>query len=459
MSLPDGRLVAYYGDDFTGSAAVMEVLTFAGVPTVLFLDTPTDDQVARFAGYRGVGIAGVARARGPAWMEENLPLAFDALARLSASIAHYKVCSTFDSAPHVGSIGKAIDLAAPLLGGDWHPLLVAAPPIHRYQLFGNLFATVDGVGYRLDRHPTVSRHPTTPMDEADVRVHLARQTARTIGLVDYLALTAGRGDAALARTRHDGAEIVAIDVLDEESLAEAGRLIWENRGERLLVIGSQGVEYALIAHWRAAGLIGDPPPPREAGETRIAAVSGSCSPATGRQIDWAEANGLAAIRLDVAAAVDEGRWHVVLDGAIEAAKRALASGLSPLVYTARGPDDVAIPALKRAILATGESEEEVNARIGTGLGAILRAVVTSTDIRRVAIAGGDTSGHALAGLGIMALEAEVALAPACAINIARSDDADIDGLEVALKGGQMGPVDYFGMIERGRPQQDGVRGR
>ncbi len=43
MSLPDGRLVAFYGDDFTGSAAVMEVLTFAGLPTVLFLDTPTDD--------------------------------------------------------------------------------------------------------------------------------------------------------------------------------------------------------------------------------------------------------------------------------------------------------------------------------------------------------------------------------------------------------------------------------
>ena len=392
-------------------------------------------------------------------MEELLPDAFAALARLSAPIAHYKVCSTFDSAPHVGSIGKAIDLAAPILGGDWHPLLVAAPPIHRYQLFGNLFATVDGVGYRLDRHPTVSRHPTTPMDEADVRVHLAKQTTRTIGLVDYLALASGKGDAALARTRSDGAEIVAIDVLDDRSLAEAGRLIWENRGERLLVIGSQGVEYALIAHWRAAGLIGDPPPAREAGEARIAAVSGSCSPVTGRQIDWAEANGLAAIRLDVAAAVDEDRWRSVLDGAIEAATKALAAGLSALVYTARGPDDAAIPALKQAILVAGESEEDVNARIGHGLGAILRAVVTSTDIRRVAIAGGDTSGHALAGLGIMALEAEVALTPACGINRARSDDADIDGLEVALKGGQMGPVDYFGMIERGRPQQDGVTGR
>src|SRR5206468_649296 len=111
------------------------------------------------AAYRAVGIAGVARSQSPAWMDAHLPPIFRALAALSAPIAHYKVCSTFDSAPHVGSIGHAIDLAAPLLGGDWHPLFVAAPSIERYQAFGNLFAMVGGVGYRLDRHPTMSRHP------------------------------------------------------------------------------------------------------------------------------------------------------------------------------------------------------------------------------------------------------------------------------------------------------------
>ena len=237
MSLPDGRLVSFYGDDFTGSAAVMEVLTFAGLTTVLFLDTPTrgaGGAVRRLSRHRHRR----RRAGAEPGMDgrRTFPMRSRRCDRLKAPIAHYKVCSTFDSAPHVGSIGKAIDLAAPVLGGDWHPLLVAAPPIHRYQLFGNLFATVDGVGYRLDRHPTVSRHPMTPMDEADVRVHLAQQTARPIGLVDYLALTAGEGRrGTVARARAGGAEIVAIDVIDEASLAEAGRLIWENRGERLFV--------------------------------------------------------------------------------------------------------------------------------------------------------------------------------------------------------------------------------
>jgi uncharacterized protein YgbK (DUF1537 family) len=449
--LPDGRLIAFYGDDFTGSAAVMEVLSFAGLPTVLFTDAPTPDELARFAHCRAIGIAGVARSKSPAWMDAELPQHFAALAALETPIAHYKVCSTFDSAPQVGSIGRAADLAAASFGGDWQPLLVAAPAIHRYQFFGNLFAVVDGQGFRLDRHPTMARHPVTPMHEADVRRHLAMQTERAVGLVDYLALVQGRGDAALRSARAAGAAIVAIDVIDEPSLAAAGRLIWENRGERLCCIGSQGVEYALLAHWRAAGLLDAAAPPRTAERARMAAVSGSCSPVTAAQIGWARANGFAAVRLDAVAAVDDRRWRYALDAAIDEAITDFKAGMNPLVYTADGPDDPSIETLADAITTAGLDAGTVNARIGHGLGAVLKALVTTTGIRRVAIAGGDTSGHALAGLGVTALEAQVELAAACAISRAMSGDSGIDGLEVALKGGQMGPLPYFGLVEQGRP--------
>lgn len=451
MSLPEGRLLAFYGDDFTGSSAVMEVMSFSGLPAVLFLDVPDAARLARFAHCRAIGVAGVARSKSPAWMEEHLPPVFKALAGLGVPLTHYKVCSTFDSAPHVGSIGKAIDLAAPLLGGEWHPLLVAAPAIHRYQLFGNLFATVDGEGFRLDRHPTMSRHPVTPMREADVRLHLAGQTGRRIGLVDYLALMRGEGAKALEAARAGGAEIIAIDVLDEASLAAAGKLIWESRGGRLLAIGSQGVEYALVAHWREAGLIGPPPAPRVAEPSRIAAVSGSCSPITARQIDWAEANGFSPIRLDAEAALDPAHWEAALDQASEAAGRVYQAGGQPLVFTARGPSDPSIKALGDAITAHSISAESVNERIGKGLGTILARLIDLHGLRRVAIAGGDSSGHALSALDIWALEAEVELWPACALNRAHGDDPARDGIEVALKGGQMGPIDYFGRVASGRP--------
>ena len=451
MALPKGPLIGFYGDDFTGSSSVMEVLSFAGLPTVLFLGTPSDEEIKRVGDHRGIGIAGLARSRNPAWMDENLPPVFERLADIGAPIAHYKVCSTFDSAPHVGSIGRATDLAVPYLGGAWHPLLVAAPAIQRYQVFGNLFAAVDGVGYRLDRHPTVSRHPTTPMDEGDVRLHLAKQTDRPIGLVDFLALRAGDPVAVLTSEIESGREIVAIDVLDEETLIEAGRLIWENRGERLLAVGSQGVEYALIAFWRHVGLIGDPPPPRDAGKRQIAAVSGSCSPVTGRQIEWAEANGFSGIRLPVEHAVDEAAWAQALKAAADDALDSVRKGTSPLIYTAKGADDPAIPALKDAVVRSGQDSEAVNGRVGEGLGAVLKAVVTKSDICRVAVAGGDTSGNVLSSMGIRALSAEVELAPACAISRAMAPEPIMDGLEVALKGGQMGPVDFFGMVEVGRP--------
>jgi 3-oxoisoapionate kinase len=297
----------------------------------------------------------------------------------------------------------------------------------------------------------MSRHPVTPMHEADVRLHLAEQTSRKIGLVDYLALTRGRGDEALRRALAEGAEIVALDVIDEASLAAAGRLVWEHRGERLFCVGSQGVEYALVAHWRAAGLLGEAPPRRTAERARIAAVSGSCSPVTARQIAWGRENGFSAIRLDALAAVNETRWGYALDAAIEEARIVLKAGMCPLVFTADGSDDPTIQGLRDAIAAAGADAGTVNARIGHGLGAILKALVTTSGIRRVAIAGGDTSGEALDGLGVTALEAKVELAPACAISRASSGDARLDGLEVALKGGQMGPLDFFGLIERGRP--------
>ena len=176
-ALPDGLLLTAYGDDFTGSSAVMEVMAFAGLDAALFLDLPTPEQWARFPGLRAVVIAGTARSRSPAWMEAQLPRIFAGLAAMGAPLVHYKVCSTLDSAPHVGSIGKAIDIALKSFAASWVPVLIAAPAIRRYQCFGQLFASAPGGVFRLDRHPVMARHPVTPMDETDVARHLSRQTA------------------------------------------------------------------------------------------------------------------------------------------------------------------------------------------------------------------------------------------------------------------------------------------
>ncbi|WP_108663303.1 four-carbon acid sugar kinase family protein [Acuticoccus kandeliae] len=451
MSLPAGPLVAWYGDDFTGASAVMEVLTFAGFPSVLFFETPDAARLARFGDLRGIGIAGEARAKGPAWMEANLPPVYAALRATGAPVVHYKVCSTFDSAPHVGSIGKAADLG--MGEGAWAPLLIGAPEIGRWQAFGTLFAAAGREVFRLDRHPTMSVHPVTPMDEADVRRHLEKQTEKRVGLVDLRALGAGAGAAALAAERAAGRSIVALDVVDAATLAAAGALVWENAQERqLFALGSQGVEYALVAAWRAAGLAPEAPraaPPRRA--DRVAVVSGSCSPITAEQIATAGSDGFVLIPLDARAAIDPGAWEAERGRAVGAALKVIGEGGDPLIHSARGPGDPAVAALREAIATAGASSEAVNARLGEGLGLILNEIVRTARLTRTAIAGGDTSSAAARGLGLYAVTAEAPLAPGVALLKGHGDDPATDGLEIALKGGQMGPPNFFEQLRAGGP--------
>lgn len=445
-SLPDGPLIGWYGDDFTGSAAVMEVLTFSGLPSVLFLDVPTDAQLARFPGMRGIGIASTARSHSPAWMDQNLPIAFDWLASQAFPIAHYKVCSTLDSSPEIGSIGKAIDLAAPRFGG-WIPCLIAAPAIRRYQAFGHLFAAAtDGV-FRLDRHPVMARHPVTPMAESDVARHLSQQTIRQFGAIDLEALH-GDPDASLAAQRGRGAEVFTLDTVSEADECRAGQLIWGNRDGGLFAVGSQGLEYALVAYWRAAGLLGKTPPTSSAGPAeRVIAVSGSVSAVTAAQIDWAETHGFAPIPLDAAALV-RGEASA-LQSVKQLALKALSDGKDPVVFSAKGPDDAAVAAQRAAVSARGLSTEDGNALIGTSLGRLLAELLSETGIKRAVISGGDTSGHACRELDIFAFTALAPTIPGAALLQAHSDTSRFDGLQLALKGGQMGSPDYFGWIKRG----------
>jgi uncharacterized protein YgbK (DUF1537 family) len=449
--LPSGPLIAFYGDDFTGSSASMEATAFAGLETVLFLSLPTPERLRAFASARVIGIAGTARAQNPQWMDENLPPVFDLLAATGAPVVHYKVCSTFDSAPHVGSIGRAIEIAARRFGG-WTPMIVADPGMGRYQACGNLFAAVHGAVHRLDRHPVMARHPVTPMDEADLGRHLARQTSRKTGLVDFVSMKRREADARLSQELAAGAQIISFDVLDAETLIGAGRLVWEQAGRAgpLFGVGSQGFEAALVAYWQDAGLL---PPTKSVFRAkpveRIACVSGSVSAVTAAQIAHAREKGFATIALDVARAVDVAEWTREVARAAEAAVAELGAGRDALVHSAAGPDDPSVASLKSAIASTGASAEEVNERIGTSLGSILDQILTKSGLTRAVISGGDTSGRAASMLGIDALTAIARLAPGAPLCRAHAARLDRDGLEIALKGGQVGAPNFFVAAKQG----------
>ena len=452
-ALSPGLLLAYYGDDFTGSTDAMEVMTAAGLSTVLFLRMPDQALLARFPDARCIGIAGSSRGRSPQWMEENLPPAFDALAALRPPLLQYKVCSTFDSSAATGSIGRAIDLGVRAMPGDWSPMVVGAPRLKRYQMFGNLFAAVDGIGYRLDRHPTMSRHPVTPMDEADLRRHLVKQTGRRIELVDMVQLRDGASaaHARLPSLRGNDRPVVLIDVLDEETLREAGRLVWEEKGTGVFSASSSGLQYALAAYWRARGWIPAQPALPQAGPAPvIAAVSGSCSPVTAGQIAWARAHGFAVERMDLPAVLGASTREDELARLVARAGEAIASGRSPLVFSAEGPDDPSVTGFDAIARAAGMARADAARAVGVALAETMRRILDANDLKRIAIAGGDSSGEVAGALDIAALSVCAGLAPGAPLCRAWSGNARRDGLELVLKGGQIGAERFFGDVLEGR---------
>jgi uncharacterized protein YgbK (DUF1537 family) len=377
-------------------------------------------------------------------MERELPGAFAALRALGAPICHYKTCSTFDSAPHVGSIGRAIEIGQATFGGRFVPLVIGAPALKRYTAFGNLFAGFEGATYRIDRHPVMREHPVTPMDEGDMTRHLARQTGRRIGLLDLLALRGPEPAAVLDAAVADGAEIVLLDLFEEADLARVGGLIWARRGaEAAFVAGSSGVEYALMAHWRASGAVPEPIPIADAGPVeRLAAVSGSCSAVTERQLRHAMAQGFEGVAVDARTLADPGSATAARQAAVAKGLAALQAGRSVVVYSALGRD-------AGFVENRGPQAIAFNRGLGEQLGAILRELVSRERLTRALVAGGDTSGHAARQLGLSALTLAMPLAPGSPLCRAHAPGGALDGLEIALKGGQVGGPAYFSQARDG----------
>jgi uncharacterized protein YgbK (DUF1537 family) len=460
----DDLLLAYYGDDFTGSTDVLEALSLNGVPTVLFLEPPDAGDLERFEDARAVGVAGTSRSMSPEEMAAALPPAFEALDALDPALVHYKVCSTFDSSPEVGSIGRAIDLGQGVFDSPFVPVVVATPslsPRGRYVVFGNLFATVEGTTYRLDRHPTMSRHPVTPMTEADLTRHLGEQTDREVGLFDVRRLD-GPGDAphGALDAITDEAEVVVFDGLGHEHQRTVGRLLWERCAERedpLFSASSSGLSYALARHWRASGLVTSPerPGPVRSVE-RIVVMSGSASPVNAAQIDWALEHGFEGIRLDTPRLVDPGTATEVREEAIDAALDVLAGGGSPLLYTVRGPSDGAVARTTERAAELGIEGHRVGVRLGDEQGRICRGILDEASVERVCIAGGDTSGHVSPHLDVFALEFLAPVGAGSPLCRAASRTERFDGLELALKGGQVETAheaaDFFSVVRDGGVQ-------
>jgi uncharacterized protein YgbK (DUF1537 family) len=450
-------LLTFYGDDFTGSTDALEQLTLAGIRTALFIIPPTPAQLKKFPDLQAVGVAGNTRSLAPAATERELKPALLALKKLKPRHVHYKVCSTFDSSPKIGSIGRAMDVAAKIFPAPFIPLLVAAPALGRYTIFGQHFARY-GIGsagaiHRLDRHPSISRHPVTPMTEADLRVHLAKQTKKRVALFDILkaALPAEEARAELKQLLADKPDAVLFDALSVEHLALIGGLLDDCASAKrpLFSVGSSGIEYALAlqcnsrssrresAHSNSRGRLSG----LTSAATNILIGSGSCSPVTSGQIAWALKHGFAEVAMDAMALVNPQTAIAEIRRATMAAAKLLQNNRSVIVHSTKSGSNKRIAAKLKGRTA------EV---LGTALGKVLRGAVGQSGVHRICIAGGDTSSYAALALGIEALEMIAPLTPGAPLCRAFAPGSPVNGCEVVFKGGQVGAENYFEIVRRGK---------
>ncbi|MFM0341647.1 four-carbon acid sugar kinase family protein [Paraburkholderia fungorum] len=449
ISRTDAPAYGFYGDDFTGATDTLAHLARAGLRAMLFFAPPDAARLAMVGRLDAIGVAGAARTMPPHAQREELSQVGAAFAALGVRLMHYKVCSTFDSAPQTGSIGVAIRTLREYCASPLVAVVGGQPNLRRYCVFGELFAAAGADDhpqsiYRIDRHPTMSRHPVTPMNEADLRIHLHSQGLENVQSIDWRWYT--RGDTALqaevARQLDSKPGAVLFDVLDDTHLQAIGRVLARHAAARapLLAVGASSVAQAYVSALAARNE--DPqrvtPPsspsptlPRARGPVFV--LAGSLSPLTEVQI--AAAHSYLRVELDPLQMTDDGASDY-LAARVAAIAGPLRDGRNVLAFTTRRAAQMSGTAGALPQLAQVCAE-------------LLRQVLGAVKLQRVGIAGGDTSSFAVRALGAWGLSYLAPLSAGVTVCRLHADRSELDGMEIMLKGGQMGDADLFEQLLTG----------
>lgn len=417
----------FVADDLTGAGDVLAQAHRHGLDAVLAIGDaplPTDVDV--------VGIAGPARSLGGQEFDDLVSHDLERIAALDLEVLLYKICSTFDSSPRIGSIGRGIELLHerfPTHGPI--PVAPAQPGFGRYTAFSQHYAASGDQIYRLDRHPVMSVHPSTPMSEADLRLVLDEQLriSAQLGFLHLPAYTDGSFDTTWKGLRADtSAPAFVVDAVDDNHLDTVAAALRGSPGSDgpALVVGSGGIMAALaksLNHTTSS-------PVDTAASGPVLVISASASSVTARQL--ADARNAGWEDVPVPAALLHGHDESALAELDKLVAQKLGVGVNVLVHTTLGAEDPRYSAV-----------EPVSAQhVGTIIGSLAAHMAQQGLTRDIAVFGGDTSSHALIAMGAKYLRVSrqfVTAGPICRAD----DDAAVAGCRLLLKGGQVGPVDIL----------------
>jgi len=411
-------------DDFTGATDLANMLVRGGMRTVQLIGVPRP--VAAVPDVDAVVVALKSRTSPVADAVGESVAALEWLRAAGCRRFFFKYCSTFDSTDQ-GNIGPVADALLDRLGANFTIACPAFPETGRTIFKGHLF-----VGDLLLSNSPMRHHPLTPMTDSDLVAVLGRQTRRRVGLIQYRDVAAGAAAIAgrVAALRAEGVSYAVVDAVSDDQLHTIGEAV----GDLALVTGGSGVALGLPEAYRRRGLLA----PGEGSGTESAAavpavagkalvLAGSCSAATLGQIaDWMKAR--PAFNLDPLRLAD---GDDVVEEALAFARARLGAG-PVLIYASAPPE--AVKAVQAKL-----GREEAGAMVERAMAALAVALVRQDGVRRLVVAGGETSGAVVSALGVTGLRIGAQIDPGVPGTVTLDDPA----IALALKSGNFGGEDFF----------------
>jgi len=408
-------LLGCIADDFTGATDLANNLVRAGMRTAQTIGVPDR---APSADVQAVVVALKSRTIAPA---QAVAQSLDALRWLRAQGArqiYFKYCSTFDSTAQ-GNIGPVTEALMDALATDFTIATPAFPDNKRTVFKGYLF-----VGDTLLNESGMQNHPLTPMTDPNLVRVMQAQTRRKVDLIDYsvVARDAQAVRDRMTRLRADGVGVAIVDALTNDDLLRLGPAL----KDLPLVTAGSGVAIGLPQNFGIEPSSQASALPAAAGLQAV--VSGSCSPATQRQVAAFIASGRPARALDpmqLAAGAD------VVARTLAWAEPLLGDG-PVLVYSTADAGSVKAVQSQLGVGAAGAMVEHAIAAIARGL--------VERGVRQLVVAGGETSGACVQALGIAQMQIGPQIDPGVPWCHAQSSVGD---MHLTLKSGNFGADDFF----------------
>lgn len=419
-------------DDDTGATDLGDMIAQEGVKTVIFIDLPTPQALAKYAGAaQAVIVTTRSRSVAPDVARRKVSAAIERVRPLRPRAWQIKICATFDSTQK-GNIGPSAEVAMEALGADFVPIVVALPVNGRTTYMGYQF-----VGEQILSDSPLKNHPLNPMHQSNLVEWLGLQTRRKVGLANLHCVRQGsqRLKQRLQELAQDGFGMALIDAIEQSDL----RIIAQAIEDSPLLVGSSGIGGELAKRLCTGVALGNESiVPDDGFPGGVLVVAGSCSQRTREQIRCAREHGLFTVKVDAGA---------LLTDAVEAQRRIehisadvitrLAGGSDVLIYSS--DDDAHVAEVQQLGQSLGMSVQQVGLIINEALTSIVVAAVRTAHLQKLIVAGGETAGQICRGLSIEALEVGGRIDPGVPWCIAKGDTE----LAVVLKSGGFGSEDFF----------------